>query len=61
MINLNNKKNKSIENDQHEKFLSYIGKVDNINIILKYKPRKVYNKEIFFIQKKISSRLLCYL
>lgn len=37
-----------MENDQRKKFLKYIRKIDEINIIVKYKFKRIYNKKIFF-------------
>ncbi len=37
-----------MKNNNKERFLDCVGKVDDINIILKYKLGDVYNKKIFF-------------
>lgn len=41
-----------MENDQREGFFGCVGKVNGIDIVLKHKPGKVYNKKIFYIRKK---------
>lgn len=55
------KRKKSIENVIGEGFLGCVRKVDGTNIILKNKPGVFYNKKIFFIQKKIRFRFICFL
>lgn len=40
-------------NNEYKGFINAIGKVDKINIILKFKSGKYFKKELFFIQKKI--------
>lgn len=42
------KKRESMKNNNREGFLGYVGKVDSIDIVLKYKPGDVYIREIFF-------------
>ena len=37
-----------MKNNSRKLFLSCVGKVDSINIVLKYKLRDIYNVEIFF-------------
>lgn len=39
-------------NDKHEGFIGVIGKVNSINIDLKFKAGDTFQKEFFFIYKK---------
>ncbi len=48
-----------MKNNSKEGFLGCVGNVDSIDIVLKYKPRCLYNRELFFIQKKKYTLDLC--
>lgn len=50
--NKDEKRRESMKNNNKKRFLGCMEKVDSIDIVLKYKSRDVYNKEIFFTQKK---------
>ena len=47
--NKNEKKKENMKNNNSKGFLDCVRKIDSTNIILKYKPRSIYNKEIFYI------------
>lgn len=47
-LNKNKKKRESMKNNNRKRFLGYMKKIDIIDIILKYKTKSIYNKEIFF-------------
>lgn len=52
----------SIEYYTRKRFLGCIGKTNSTNIVLKYKPGDtIYNREIFFNEKKINFEFLYYL
>lgn len=42
----------SMENSDWEGFLGAVGKLDSTDIILKFKPGRIFKGEIFFNQKK---------
>lgn len=37
-----------MKNNNKKRFLDFIEKIDDINIVLKYKPGNIYNRKIFF-------------
>lgn len=50
--NPNDKKMESMKNSNWKRFFSAIEKLDNIDIVLKFKPGVIFKREIFFNQKK---------
>lgn len=48
----------SMSNDAREGFLEAVGKIDGMDIVLKYKPGGNYN-EVFFTRKKVYALDLC--
>lgn len=46
--NKDEKRRKNMKNDSRKGFLGCMGKVDGTDIVLKYKPGGVYNREVFF-------------
>lgn len=42
-----------MNNDNWERFLKVVGKINSIDIVLKYKAKRIYEEKIFFIKKKV--------
>lgn len=53
------KKYESMNNNSRERFLGVVGKINGIDIILKYKPGGIYKGETFFTRKKVYALDLC--